>query len=191
MLCMPHDHTNIITKLQSNHHTHPLPLPTFLRLLPSPLPLRGAPKAHSPQGRGAEWRRRNCSSVLLVLRTPGGHFPASWGPVRVLGFRSPGGPRNPRQNQASGRLTCLCVDMSPIIAQDPHFQWSKRVPLGLGAGLVEAKAAKVPSIFWGARYRKVHKRFPLSQPHSHPRRGVARATLPPRGCWFPIPPAPR
>lgn len=78
-----------------------------------------------------------------------------------------------------------------ISARDrPRLQWSTRAPLCLGAGPVEAEAAEAPSRFWGARHRKVHKSLPLSQPHSHPP-GVARTTLPERGCRFPIPPAPR
>lgn len=39
------------------------------------------------------------------------------------------------------------------------------VKAGLGAGLVGAKAAKMPSIFWSARYRKVRKATPHPRCH--------------------------
>lgn len=40
-----------------------------------------------------------------------------------------------------------------------------------------AKAAKAPSIFWSARYRKAHKKLPPPPHGHHPREGVVRTTL--------------
>lgn len=152
----------------SPQHTPPLSLPTFLRLLLPSTP--SAPKALdslAPRARRRVEPRSRRAQFGLSLRYQVVIFrpPGVW--QEYPGFRSPADHRNPPQNQASGRHADLVTDTSLIVAPDPpHLQWSKRAPLGLGAGL--AKAATAPSIFWGARYRKAHKSPPPQPPHSHP-----------------------
>lgn len=92
-----------------------LPSPTFLRLpLPSALPLRRAPRAHSPGGRRAAWSPGGPrTACLLRPRAPNAHFAASW----VSGDSTPGSgvqgggmdAENPQSNQASGRFQHIRV----------------------------------------------------------------------------------
>ena len=123
--------------------TVPPPPPNTHLLFPSqpssspPSPLHSLcaerPGSLAPRARhGVEprsWRAQFCLSrgrQVVIFRPPG-----VW--REYPGCRSPGGHQNPQQNQASGRLACLCVNTSLIVTQDPpHLQGSKRAPLGLG-----------------------------------------------------------